>query len=52
MEKLKELFQAMNTPDVREAIKIMGQGMLGIFVVMVIISLVVFIFTKFTKKKK
>ncbi len=33
------------------AVKIMWQGMAGIFVVMAAISLIVFLFTKFIKKK-
>ncbi len=51
MNYIIEAFKAMYTPDVKEAFKIMGQGMLGIFAVMVIIALVVLIFTKFSKKK-
>ncbi len=50
MGYIKQLFN--DFPAVKEAIKIMGQGMLGIFVVMVVIALVVLIFTKFATKKK
>lgn len=37
--------------EIAPAIKIMWQGMAGIFVVMAAIALIVFIFTKFFKKK-
>ncbi len=50
MNYIKELFNSIPA-SVKEAIKITVQGMLGIFVVMVIIALVVLIFTKFSKKK-
>ncbi len=52
MDYIIEIFKAMYTPAVKEALKIMGQGMLGIFTVMVIIALVVLIFTKLSPKKK
>ena len=45
----------MNWSSIMQAIapsvKIMWQGMLGIFVVMAIISLIVFVLTKVIKKK-
>lgn len=37
--------------QIEPAIQIMWKGMAGIFVVMAAISLIVFIFTKFFKKK-
>lgn len=42
----------MNYTDLISALKLMGQGMLGIFVVMAAISLIVYIFTKLSKKIK
>ena len=40
----------MNNADLMSAIKLMGQGMLGIFIVMAAIALIVYLFTKFSKK--
>ena len=40
----------INYADLNSAFQLMGQGMLGIFVVMAVISLIVFGFTKFPKK--
>ena len=37
--------------DLNNAFKLMGVGMLGIFIVMVVISLIVFISTKIPAKK-
>ena len=37
--------------DLGSALTLMGQGMLGIFVVMAVISLVVFLITKIPSKK-
>lgn len=39
----------MNTESLKIAFQLMGQGMLGIFVVMAAIALIVFAFTKFSK---
>ncbi len=39
-------------PVVTAALGIMGKGMLGIFVVIVVIALLVFALTKITSKKK
>ena len=39
----------MNTEALQIAFQLMGQGMLGIFVVMAVIALIVFAFTKFSK---
>lgn len=39
----------MNYTDLMSAFKVMGQGMLGIFVVMAAISLIVYLFTKLSK---
>jgi len=39
----------MNIELLKIAFQLMGQGMLGIFVVMAIIAAVVFVFTKFSK---
>ena len=40
----------INTADLSAAITILWQSMLGIFLVMAVIAIVVFIFTKFTGK--
>lgn len=40
----------INMNDLMAAIKLMGQGMAGIFVVMAAIALIVYLFTKFVKK--
>ncbi len=40
---------AINTENIKIAFELMGQGMLGIFIVMAAISLIVYIFTKFSK---
>ena len=42
----------MNMETVMEALGIMGKGMLGIFVVIVVIALLVYGLTKITSKKK
>lgn len=39
----------MNYTDLMSAVKVMGQGMVGIFVVMIIIAVIVYLFTKFSK---
>ena len=39
----------MNNIDLMSALKLMGQGMLGIFIVMAAISLIVYLFTKYSK---
>ncbi|MBO5733587.1 MAG: hypothetical protein J6R66_01675 [Clostridia bacterium] len=41
----------VNINDLGNALTLMGQGMVGIFVVMAIISLVVFLITKIPSKK-
>ena len=41
----------MNTEALMYGVQLMWQGMLGIFVVMAAISLIVFVITKFAKKK-
>lgn len=40
----------MNMTDLTAAVKLMGQGMLGIFIVMGAIALIVYLFTKLSKK--
>ncbi len=40
----------VNIYDLGNSFKLMGQGMLGIFIVMAVISLIVFAMTKFSKK--
>ncbi len=40
----------INMNDLMAALKLMGQGMAGIFVVMAAIALIVYLFTKFVKK--
>ena len=42
----------MNTEVVMEALGIMGKGMLGIFVVIVVIALLVYLLTKVTSRKQ
>ena len=42
----------MNYTDLISSFKLMGLGMLGIFIVMVAISIIVYIFTKIHSKKK
>ena len=42
----------MNMDVVMEALRIMGKGMLGIFVVIVVIALLVYLLTKITSRKK
>ncbi len=44
-------FSGINMTDLSSAMKLMGQGMLGIFVVMAAISLIVFLLTKASAKK-
>lgn len=39
----------MNNVDLMSAVKLMGQGMFAIFVVMATISVIVYLFTKFSK---
>ncbi len=39
------------SPELLASLKIMGLGMLGIFLVMIIISLIVFCMTKIVSKK-
>ena len=39
----------VNISDLGSSFKLMGQGMLGIFIVMAAISLIVFALTKFSK---
>lgn len=39
----------MNYTDLTSAVKLMGQGMLAIFIVMAAISIIVYLATKFTK---
>ncbi|MEE1224541.1 MAG: sodium pump decarboxylase gamma subunit [Clostridia bacterium] len=39
----------MNYTDLMSAIKLMGQGMLAIFIVMAAISVIVYLFTKLSK---
>jgi hypothetical protein len=39
----------MNYIDLMSSVKLMGQGMLGIFIVMAAISLIVYLFTKLSK---
>lgn len=39
----------MNTENLKAAFELMGLGMLGIFIVMIIISLIIYFFTKFSK---
>jgi hypothetical protein len=41
----------INLVDLNNSFQIMWQGMLGIFLVMISISLVVYLFTKFSAKK-
>ena len=42
----------INMDVVMEALGIMGKGMLGIFVVIVVIALLVYLLTKITSRKK
>ncbi|MEE1315162.1 MAG: hypothetical protein UHS49_05295 [Faecalimonas sp.] len=42
----------MNMTDLMAAVKLLGQGMAGILVVMAAIALVVYLITKFSGKKK
>lgn len=37
------------TPNLAIALKLMGMGMLGVFIVMAAISLIVYFFAKFSK---
>ncbi len=39
----------MNYTDLMSAVKLMGQGMLAIFIVMAAISVIVYLFTKLSK---
>ncbi|MBQ3022462.1 MAG: sodium pump decarboxylase gamma subunit [Clostridia bacterium] len=38
-----------NVKDLMNAVQVMWQGMLAIFIVMALIALIVYIFTKFSK---
>ena len=40
----------MNYQDLMSALKLMGQGMLGIFIVMAAIAIIVYLFTLVQKK--
>ena len=40
---------SINFEHLKVAFELMGMGMLGIFIVMAVISLVVYLFTKFSK---
>ena len=42
----------MNYTDLISAVKLMGQGMVAIFVVMAAISVIVYLFTRFSAKEK
>lgn len=42
----------INMQDLMNSFKLMGQGMLGIFVVLIIIALIVLLLTKLTGSKK
>ncbi len=42
----------INMADLDNAFKLMGVGMLGIFIVMAVISLIVFVSTKLPSKKQ
>ena len=46
------LFAAINMEDLMDSFRIMGQGMLGIFVVLILISLIVLGLSKLTSRKK
>lgn len=37
----------MNIDDLMAAVKLLGQGMLGIFVVMALIAVIIYVWTKF-----
>ena len=53
MEKFLELFnENVNVSDLTNALTVTWQGMAAIFVVMAVISLIVFLATKFTGIKK
>lgn len=43
--------ERVNIADLGSAFKLMGQGMLGIFIVMTVISLIVYLLTKIPAKK-
>lgn len=45
-------YMNINMDVVMEALGIMGKGMLGIFVVIVVIALLVYVLTKITSRKK
>ena len=49
---MNSLFSAINMADFSSSIKLMGQGMLGIFIVMTAISLIVYLLTKISTKKQ
>ncbi len=43
------MFGKIDMSALRAALSVTGKGMLGIFAVMLVITLLVFLFTKFTK---
>ena len=43
--------ERVNIADLGNSFKLMGQGMLGIFIVMAVISLIVYLLTKFSVNK-
>ena len=45
------LSSGVNMTDLSSSVKLMGQGMLGIFIVMAAISLIVYLLTRFSQKK-
>ena len=42
----------MNYKDLMSAVKLMGQGMTGVFIVMTVIFILVYFLAKFSAKKK
>ena len=40
----------MNQTDLMSAVQLMGQGMLAIFLVMAAIAVIVYLFTRFSKR--
>lgn len=51
LQPLLALFGAVNMEDLMNSFRIMGQGMLGIFVVLVLIALIVALLAKVTNRK-
>ncbi|WP_242964882.1 hypothetical protein [Scatolibacter rhodanostii] len=49
---LNLLFLAINMENLMAALAIMGKGMLGIFVVIGLLAVIVYILTKFGNRKK